>query len=83
MTIRRKSHNLDEQLLSRAKRALGVRTETDAIHEALRAVLLSQEVMADLRAVRGRPIFRDSFVKAMREEGAPSPRSRAAAAPSS
>jgi Arc/MetJ family transcription regulator len=39
MSIKRKSHNLDESLLRRAKRVLGTTTETETIHTALRAVL--------------------------------------------
>lgn len=70
----RKTHNLDARLLARAKKVLGVRTETDAIHEALRAVLLGDEFMRDLAAVRGkggrgaRALFRPEFVRAMRGE---------------
>ena len=74
MSIARKSHNLDARLLARAKKALGVRTETDAIHEALRAVLVGDEFMRDLDALRGkdgrgaRGLFRPEFVRAMRAE---------------
>jgi Arc/MetJ family transcription regulator len=48
MAVKRKSHNLDEGLLRRAKRVLGAATETDAIHDALRAVLIGEEMVADL-----------------------------------
>jgi Arc/MetJ family transcription regulator len=68
MAVRRKSHNLDETLLRRAKRVLGVKTETDAIHGALRAVLVGEEALADLEAVRGRRVFRSDFVRAVRRE---------------
>jgi Arc/MetJ family transcription regulator len=68
MSVKRKSHNLDESLLSRAKRVLGVATETDAIHAALRAVLLGEEAVAALRSARGRPIFRKAFERDMRSE---------------
>jgi len=48
-TIKRKSHNLDAALLRRAKLALGVRTETEAIHEALRAILVGEQLVRDPR----------------------------------
>jgi len=53
MGVKRKSHNLDETLLRRAKRVLGASTETQAIHDALRAVLISADMVADLDAARG------------------------------
>jgi Arc/MetJ family transcription regulator len=66
--IKRKSHNLDEELLLRARRILGTTTETEAIHEALRAVLVGDRIVGDLRAA-GRPgIFRSNFVREMRRE---------------
>ena len=69
MRIKRKSHNLDEDLLRRARRELGARTETDAIHRALEAVLVGERIVADLRtAARGRVAFRPEFVRAMRRE---------------
>ena len=40
MQIKRKSHNLDARLLRRAQRTLGTATETETIHQALRAVLV-------------------------------------------
>jgi Arc/MetJ family transcription regulator len=68
MTIKRKSHNLDEQLLRRAVRALGVGTETQAIHEALRAVLIGEDLVKDLEAARGGRVFRRDFIREMRAE---------------
>ncbi|HEY6558352.1 MAG TPA: hypothetical protein VI072_13805 [Polyangiaceae bacterium] len=68
MTIKRKSHNLDSALLERAKRILGAQTETDAIHEALRSVVIGDEAMSALLAVRGRKIFRKEFEEEMRGE---------------
>ena len=67
-TIKRKSHNLDEGLLRRAKRVLGAATETDAIHDALRAVLVGDAMVADLEAARGEGTFRAAFVRQMRAE---------------
>jgi Arc/MetJ family transcription regulator len=66
--IKRKSHNLDEGLLRRARKVLGARTETETIHAALRGVLLGEQVVADLRAASGQGTFRPAFVKAMRRE---------------
>ena len=68
MSIKRKSHNLDEELLRRAKRTLGVRTETEAIHEALRAILVGEQLVRDLEAARGPGAFRPEFVRQMRRE---------------
>jgi Arc/MetJ family transcription regulator len=66
MTLKRKSHNLDETLLRRAKRVLGATTETEAIHDALRAVLVGEDMVADLEAARGKDVFRPAFVRQMR-----------------
>jgi Arc/MetJ family transcription regulator len=66
--IKRKSHNLDEALLRRARRVLGTHTETDTIHEALRGVLLGEQLLTDLRATSGAGLFRSTFVRAMRRE---------------
>lgn len=68
MQVKRKSHNLDESLLRRAKRVLGAATETDAIHDALRAVLIGEEIIADLEAARGKNLFRREFAQQMRAE---------------
>lgn len=74
MSVKRKSHNLDETLLHRARRVLGADTETETIHRALAAVLVADEVMADLEAARGtspkagRELFRPEFVQQMKAE---------------
>jgi Arc/MetJ family transcription regulator len=68
MSVKRKSHNLDETLLRRAKAVLGAATETDAIHDALRAVLVGEDMLADLEAARAEGIFRPSFERGMRSE---------------
>jgi Arc/MetJ family transcription regulator len=68
MAIKRKSHNLDEDLLRRARRVLGAATETETIHEALRAVLVGDEVVSDLAAARKSSAFRPEFVRQMRRE---------------
>ncbi len=69
MHVKRKSHNLDERLLRSAQRTLGTTTETETIHEALRAVLLGKRLMDDLEAVSGHVAFRPEFAKQMRREG--------------
>jgi Arc/MetJ family transcription regulator len=66
--IKRKSHNLDEALLKRAKRVLGVATETEAIHEALQAVLIGERIVDDLRAASAAGTFRRNFSVAMKRE---------------
>jgi Arc/MetJ family transcription regulator len=68
VSVKRKSHNLDETLLRRAQRVLGASTETDAIHGALRAVLVGEAMVADLEAARGKDVFRPEFVRQMRAE---------------
>jgi Arc/MetJ family transcription regulator len=68
MSVKRKSHNLDEALLRRAKRVLGASTETDAIHGALRAVLIAEDMVTDLEAAHGKDVFRPEFVRQMRSE---------------
>ncbi len=74
MNVRRKSHNLDADLLERARRVLGLTTETDTIHEALRAVVRGDEILRDIRGARskkgkkGRDIFRPEFIRQMEAE---------------
>jgi Arc/MetJ family transcription regulator len=70
MPIKRKSHNLDARLLRRAQRVLGTPTETETIHEALRAVVLGEQLLAALDSMSGRVKFRPQFVKQMRRERA-------------
>lgn len=68
MQIKRKSHNLDAQLLRRAQRTLGTATETETIHQALRAVLVGAELVAALESASGRVEFRPGFIKQMQGE---------------
>jgi Arc/MetJ family transcription regulator len=68
MHIKRKSHNLDEQLLRQAQLTLGTATETETIHEALRTVLLGRQLMTDLEAASGCVTFQPEFVKQMQRE---------------
>lgn len=46
---RKKTLRLDQDLLDRARQALGVRTETDAVTQALEAVVRRQQQVEGLR----------------------------------
>jgi hypothetical protein len=51
--IRRKNLNVDQTKLDRAKDALGARTETEAIDQALSLVLLREELVEGIRRIAG------------------------------
>jgi hypothetical protein len=46
---RKKTLRLDQELLDRARQALGVRTETDAVTRALEAVVRRQQQVEGIR----------------------------------
>ncbi|MGH7527470.1 MAG: type II toxin-antitoxin system VapB family antitoxin [Gemmatimonadales bacterium] len=46
---RKKTLRLDQELLDRARQALGVRTETDAVTQALEAVVRRQQQVEGIR----------------------------------
>jgi len=46
---RKKTLRIDQELLDRAKQALGVRTETDAVTQALEAVVRRQQQVEGVR----------------------------------
>lgn len=46
---RKKTLRLDQDLLDRARQALGVRTETDAVTQALQAVVRRQQQVEGIR----------------------------------
>lgn len=48
-TGRKKTLRLDQELLDRARQALGVRTETDAVTQALEAVVRRQQQVEGIR----------------------------------
>ena len=48
---RKKTLRLDQELLDRARRALGVRTETEAVARALEAVVRRDQQVQGLRAL--------------------------------
>jgi hypothetical protein len=49
--MRKKTLRIDQQLLDRARRALGLRTETDTIMQALEAVVQRERQVQGLRAL--------------------------------
>jgi hypothetical protein len=61
--IRRKNLNVDQTKLDRVKDALGARTETEAIDQALAIVLLREELVEGIRRIAGsggvENVFRD------------------------
>ena len=54
MDARKKTLNIDQTRIDRVRKALGVKTDTDAIRGALDWVLDSQAVIDDLMTVAGR-----------------------------
>ncbi len=51
--IRRKNMNIDQAKLDRARELLGVDTETEAVDQALTALILREELMAGVRRIAG------------------------------
>jgi hypothetical protein len=52
-TIRRKNLNIDQAKLDRVRELLGADTETEAVDQALSALLLREELIAGVRRVAG------------------------------
>ena len=52
-TIRRKNLNIDQAKLDRVRELLGADTETDAVDQALSALLLREELIAGVRRIAG------------------------------
>ena len=52
-TVRRKNLNIDQAKLDRVRELLGVDTETEAVDQALSALLLREELIAGVRRVAG------------------------------
>jgi hypothetical protein len=50
---RKKTLQLDQALLDRARKALGVRTDTDTVRQALEAVLRREQQVQGIRALAG------------------------------
>lgn len=58
---RHKHVQLDQRKLSRARRAVGARTETETLDRALDALLAEAAINAALRKVGGRGKFRPIY----------------------
>jgi Arc/MetJ family transcription regulator len=60
--LKKKTYNLDEDLIERARRALDAKTDTDAINRALQRTVdereIEQRLEALLRAGRFRTLYR-------------------------
>lgn len=62
--IRRKNLRLDQRKLDAARRALGAKTETEAVERALDLVLFRREVLEGLERFAGRGGIRDVYAAA-------------------
>lgn len=51
--IRRKNMNIDQTKLDRVRELLGVDTETEAVDQALTALILREELIAGVRRIAG------------------------------
>jgi Arc/MetJ family transcription regulator len=51
--IRRKNMNIDQAKLDRVRELLGVDTETEAVDQALSALILREELIAGVRRIAG------------------------------
>jgi hypothetical protein len=60
MAVRKKTLNLDQARLDRARRLLGESTDTATIHAALDRVIEGEAIVDDMMAVagKGRGLFR-------------------------
>jgi Arc/MetJ family transcription regulator len=61
-TVRKKTYNLDEEIIDKVRRLFNVKTDTEAIQKALRKTLEDTEIQESLdkllRAGRFRTIYR-------------------------
>ncbi|MGH7577244.1 MAG: type II toxin-antitoxin system VapB family antitoxin [Longimicrobiales bacterium] len=51
--VRRKNLNIDQVKLDRARRILGVQTETEAVDQALSMLLFREELVQGIREIGG------------------------------
>jgi len=51
--VRRKNLNIDQAKLDRVKEALGAKTETEAVDQALSVVLFREEILEGIRSMAG------------------------------
>ena len=57
----RKNMRLRQDVLDRAKRILGTRTETETVEQALELVAFRQEVAVGIRSIAGSGALRDIY----------------------
>jgi hypothetical protein len=60
-TAKKKTYNLDEELIGQARRVLDARTDTEAIQRALRKVVADAEIERALDALLTEGRFRTVF----------------------
>jgi hypothetical protein len=60
--VRRKNLNIDQAKLDRVKEALGARTETEAVDQALSVVLFREELLEGIRSMAGTGGVENFFV---------------------
>lgn len=61
--VKRKNLNVDEEMLRRAQRVLGTRTETETVAEALKAVVVDDEAWEAMARTAGRGRGHFTFAK--------------------
>lgn len=59
----RKNMRLRQDLLDRARRILGTKTETETVEQALELVAFRKEVSDGIRRIAGSKSFRDSYAE--------------------
>lgn len=57
----RKNMRLNQELIDRAKRVLGTRTETETVEKALELVAFREEVLSGLRWLAGSGALQDPY----------------------
>ncbi len=66
-TVKRKTYNLDEELIGKVRRLLNVKTDTEAIQKALQKTVEDQEIQESLDKLlkegRFRTLYRREMVK--------------------
>lgn len=59
--IVRKNMRLNQDVLDRARKVLGTRTETETVEQALQLVAFRQEVVDGIRSIAGTGAIRDVY----------------------
>lgn len=57
----RKNMRLNQDVLDRARKILGTRTETETVEQALQLVAFRQEVVDGIRSIAGTGAIRDVY----------------------